>query len=183
MKIKMNDAIRPKLNDGKIRPAWFMRLIAFASALRFRITTNRVFRKTFAGLSQTAKVMCAAEGILFIFLLAAGWICYFFIYPFERPLPYAIGLLAGCALSGVKIILLEKTLARAVDLGKQAKNYASLQAILRYFGTIAAVAPAFIFRDAFGVYGVVAGLLTLQFSAFIASRYIKTKSGRIITDG
>ena len=124
-------------------------------------------------LSHTAKVMCAVEGILFIVLLIAGYSVNYFVYPFERPLPYTIGLLTGCALSAAKIILLEKTISRAVDLGKQAKNYASLHAFLRYFGTIAAVAPAFIFRNTFGVIGVVAGLLTLQLAAFITSAIIK----------
>ena len=127
----------------------------------------------FSRLSPTAKVMCIVEGILFIILLIAGYNIYFFIYPFERPLPYTVGLMTGCSLSAAKIILLERTISRAVDLGKQAKNYASLNAIVRYFGTIAAVAPAFIFRDTFGVYGVVAGLLTLQLAAFITSFIIK----------
>ena len=123
----------------------------------------------FRGLSRTARAMCAAEGLLFVVLLAAGPAVYFFIYPFERPLPYAIGLFTGCLVSFLKIIMLEKTLSRSVDMGKNAKVYASLHAMLRFFLAAAAVAPAFIFRGSFGVFGVVAGLLTLQLSAFIAS--------------
>ena len=123
----------------------------------------------FSWLSHTAKTMIAVECILFAVLLVAGCAIIMFVYPFERPLPYSIGLLTGCALSGAKILLLDHTNSKAVDLGKNAKNYATLQAILRYFGTIAAVAPAFIFRGAFGVYGVAAGLLSLQLAAFITS--------------
>lgn len=128
--------------------------------------------KWFARLSPTARAMCAAEGSLYIFLLAVGLTVIWTIYGFEKPSAFAIGLSMGCALSFAKIVLLDKTLAHAVTLGNQAKNYASLQAILRYFGTIAALAPALIFRDIIGVFGVIAGLLSLQLSAFIASAAI-----------
>ena len=123
----------------------------------------------FSRFSRTARIMCAAEGLIFIALLAAGYVIYYLAYPFEHPLPYSIGLLTGCAVSAAKILLLEKTNSRAVELGKHAKNYANLHAVLRYFGTVAAVAPAFIFRNVFGVFGVVAGLLSLQISAVAAS--------------
>ena len=123
----------------------------------------------FRGMSRTARLMCAAEGLLFVILLLAGYGVFFFVYPFERPLPYTVGLLTGCLVSCLKIVLMEKTLSRAVDMGKNAKVYASLHALLRYLIAAAAVAPAFIFRGSFGVFGVVAGLLTMQISAFIAS--------------
>jgi len=127
----------------------------------------------FSKLSHTAVVMCAVECIQFICLLALGVSTAVFIYPFERPAAYAVGLFIGCLISLLKIIMLEKTIARAVELGNQAKNYATLQAVLRYFGTIAAIVPAFIFRNQIGVFGVVAGLLSLQVSAFITSGIIK----------
>ena len=123
----------------------------------------------FSRYSRMAKTMCAVECLLFVLLLATGFAIYYALYPFEQPLPYSVGLLTGCAISVIKIMLLEKTLARAVDLGKRAKLYAAMQALLRYFVTIAAVVPAFIFRGVFGVFGIVAGLLTLQLSAIIAS--------------
>ena len=127
----------------------------------------------FSQLSRTAAIMCAVEALLFICLLVLGISISLFAYPFERPIAYSIGLFIGCLISLAKIILLEKTLSRAVELGKQAKNYAALQATLRYFATIAAIVPAFIFRNTIGVFGVVAGLLSLQISAFITSVVIK----------
>ena len=116
------------------------------------------------------------ECFLFIALLIAGLLVYYCIYAFERPLPYAVGLVTGCAVSGMKILLIDNANSRAVDMGKHAKNYATLQAMLRYFGTAAAVAPAFIFRGAFGVFGVIAGLLSLQLAAFITSIIIRRKA-------
>ena len=130
----------------------------------------------FSRLSRTARVMCAAEGLLFIALLLIGVAVYYLVYPFERPAAFAAGLSLGCAVSAAKILLLEKTLVKAVDLGKKARNYAALHAALRYFGTIAAVAPAVAFPRAIGVFGVVAGLLSLQVAAFATSAAIKDKA-------
>ena len=130
-------------------------------------------------LSRTTRVMFAVEGLVFLFLLAVGLTligCVDAIRRFEGPLAFSVGLLSGCALSAVKIVLLEKTLTRAVDMGEQAKNYATLHATLRYFGTIIVLAPAVIFRGAFGVIGVVAGLLSLQLAAFATSLAIKKEA-------
>lgn len=127
--------------------------------------------------SETAATMCAAIGGLFLLLLAAGLLATTLIYQFERPLPYALGLLLGCILSAVKVVLLEKALDRSVDMeGKTAQGYASLMAALRYMLTIGVFLLVFFFRDVFGLFGAIIGVLSLQISAYITGHIINKRS-------
>lgn len=127
--------------------------------------------------SKTAATMCAAIGGLFLLFLAAGLLVTMLLYPFERPLPYALGLLLGCLLSAAKVILLEKSIGRSVDMeGKTARGYASLMAALRYLLTIAVLLLVFFFRDVFGLFGAIIGLLSLQAAAYITGHIVKNRS-------
>ncbi|MDR1062150.1 MAG: hypothetical protein LBL83_13305, partial [Clostridiales bacterium] len=112
-------------------------------------------------LSRTARLMLGAIGAIFAILLPAGLAAIKFAYPFEKPAPFAAGLLAGCLLSAAKVLLLEKSIARAVerDSGAKAKNYASAQALLRYAGTILVLGCAVLLPRVFGVFGIIAGVL------------------------
>lgn len=128
-------------------------------------------------LSETAAVMCTAIGGLFILFLAAGLTVSSLIYPFERPAQYALGLLMGCLLSAAKVVLLEKSLDRSVDMeGKTAQGYANLMAVLRYLLTVAVLLLVFFFRDVFGLFGAIVGILSLQVAAYITGHIIKKRS-------
>jgi len=120
--------------------------------------------------------MLIAIAGLFGALLLAGELVILLAYRFEKPLAFGIGLLLGCALSAAKVVLLEKALSKAVDLGtEKAKNYARLQMVLRYGLTILVVLGAVFFREAIGLFGMIAGLLALQLASYITHFALKNK--------
>ena len=131
--------------------------------------------KVFSNLSKTARVLIRSVLQTCALLLVAGLLLSVFVYPFERPFPYVVGLLLGCLLSLSKVVLLERSLERSSEIGeeKQAKNYAHLQAILRYFLTIAVMLSAVFFRQVVGVFGVVLGILSLQPAAYLTNAVLR----------
>lgn len=133
------------------------------------------FFKPTLRLSRTASVMCAVTGALFLLLLALGLLVIHFVHAFERPLPYTVGLLTGCLLSAVKVVLLEKVLERSLDLQeeKPAKNYAHLQSLLRYLLTIVVLLSVVAFPRVFGLWGMIVGVLSLQASAYISGMIVR----------
>lgn len=138
------------------------------------------FLKQLLKLSNTAAIMCAVIAGLFLALLFLGLGVILLLYPFEQPLPYFLGLLAGCLLSAVKVVLLERSLGHAVDLPeeKQAKNYGHLHAILRYFLTAAVLLVVILFPKVFGLFGMILGILSLQISAYITG-FIVRRTGMV----
>ena len=130
--------------------------------------------RRFRELSVTAQMMCKALAALYPVLLILGLVVYFFLYPFEKPLPFAVGLLAGSLLSASKVVLLEKSLTKSLDMeGKVAKDYTNLQMAARYFLTIAVLVLAVFFRNVIGLLGTVAGIIALQPAAYIAAWRIR----------
>ena len=131
----------------------------------------------FTGLSKTAVVMCITLGILFPALFLIGLLIIQFVYPFEGILPFGTGLLAGILISFAKVVLLEKSISKAVEMddGGRAKNYANLQSILRYLGTFALIAGAVSFPKIFGLFGIIVGILSLQLAAYITAGVLKAK--------
>ena len=129
---------------------------------------------SFLGLSKTAIVMCACLAFLFVLTWMIGLILIFFVYPFEGVLPFTVGLLTGVLLSMAKVVLLEKALMKALDMGDaSAKNYANLQAMLRYVGTAAVLVCAIFFTEIFGLIGIICGVLSLQVSAYLTTLVLK----------
>ena len=125
-------------------------------------------------ISKTAAIIHAAIAGLFAVFAVAGLLIIAFAYPFERPLPYLLGLLLGCALSAVKVVLMEKSIGKSLDMeGKSAKNYAGLMVTLRYLLTFAVLAAVFLLKGVFGVFGVVLGLLSLQLAGYIAGYVLR----------
>jgi len=125
-------------------------------------------------LSITAQIICKALAVLYLVLLAIGLVVNFFLYPFEKPLPFAVGLLAGTVLSVLKVVLLEKSLVKSMDMdGKIATNYSNVQMVARYFLTIIVLFLAAFFRNVIGLFGTVAGILALQPAAYIAAWRIR----------
>jgi hypothetical protein len=143
-----------------------------------KMTSRRTLNMS---MSRTARLMLGSIGAIFACAMAAGLAAIKFAYPFEQPGPFAAGLLAGCLLSAAKVLLLEKSLAQAVEResGAKAKNYASAQALLRYVGTILVLGCAVLLPRVFGVFGIIAGVLSLQLSAYIASALLKRESGGV----
>jgi len=124
--------------------------------------------REFFNVSETAKTMIKSLGVVILILLAGGLLITSFVYSFEKPAPYVIGLLTGGLLSMFKVILLERSLNRSVEMGaKSAQGYVGLQAILRYLLTIAVFLLVVFFPVAFGLFGTILGVLSLQLSAYI----------------
>lgn len=127
-------------------------------------------------ISETAAVMCAVIGGMFALLLAAGTLVSALVFPFERPAAYALGLLLGCLLSAIKVVLLEKSLGSAVEREQgAARGYAGLMYMLRYLLTAAVLVLAFLYRDILGPVGAIIGVLSLQISAYIAGWIMKKR--------
>ncbi len=125
-------------------------------------------------LSITAQIICKALAVLSLILLVVGLVVTFFLYPFEKPLAFVVGLLAGTILSVLKVVLLEKSLTKSMDMdGKTAKNYSNFQMVARYFLTILVLLVAAFFRNVIGIFGTVAGILALQPAAYIAAWRIR----------
>jgi len=132
--------------------------------------------RRFFNVSKTARTMCRALCCLFAALLTAGLLVCIFIYPFERPLPYTIGLVTGTLLSILKVILLEKSIGNALDMeGGSAKNYVALQSVLRYLLTIAVLLCVVFFPGVFGLFGVIIGILSLQAAAYVTGYLMRGK--------
>lgn len=130
-------------------------------------------------LSETARIMCTAVAGLFAGLLALGLLIIFLIYPFERPFPYAMGLLLGCGLSAVKVVLMERSLEKTVEMdGKTAKTTGSLHSLARYLLTIAVLLAVVFCKGFFGLVGTIAGVLTLQIAAYITGHVLKVRERR-----
>ena len=127
-------------------------------------------------LSETAVIMVLALGGLGLLLAAVGLAVNQLWYAFEPPLSFLLGLLIGCAHSVIKVILLEKSMQRAVQAEeKTARNYAVLQSLLRYGLTILVLLTPVLFPRAVGVFGVVAGVLSLQLAAYITTAVLKDR--------
>lgn len=130
----------------------------------------------FSRLSLTARTICKVLAVMFVVFLVIGEGIILLAYPFEKPLPFAIGLFVGTVHTILKVALMEKALTRSLDLeGSQAKNYGNFQALLRYFITIAVFVCVILFPKALGLIGVIVGVLSLQPAAFIASRLLRDK--------
>jgi len=118
------------------------------------------------GLSAIAKRVLAVMGAMLLLLIAAS-AAYYRSLDF---LPFALGALLGVALNVVKVLMLDKTVNRAVQMEKaRAGNYIRIQLFLRYVLTglvfLAAALIPFI-----NIWGAAIGVCTLQIALFFAKR-------------
>ena len=132
-------------------------------------------------LSKTAKIMCGVLAGLFAVSLAAGLAIGILLIPFEPPRAYTIGLLTGTLLSAVKVILMEKSLNRAADMGEfgSARNYGFLQVSLRNLLTLGFFLLVFFFNHIFGLYGAIIGVLSLQPAAAVTGYILRKETAQI----
>ena len=130
--------------------------------------------KRFFHISGTAAIMLVSLCGLFALLLAAGLLVSSFVYPFEQPLPYAVGLLLGIVSSMIKVVLMDRSINRSVELeGRRAQGYATLHTLLRTGVTILFMLLAVFLPKFVGVFGIILGILSLQFTAYIANAVLK----------
>ena len=132
--------------------------------------------KWFSGLSRTGRVMIMWVIALGFAFMAAGLLVINLLHPFEGALPYAAGLILGCAHSAIKIVLLEKSLARVLDLDKKgAESTGRLHFFGRYLLTAAFFAIVVLSKGAVGIFGAIAGVLSQQFAAYITGSLLKNR--------
>ena len=80
--------------------------------------------------------------------------------------PFAAGVLTAATANIVKTIMLERAVSHAVVMEtEKAKNYLLLQQQLRLIPVVACLAAA-VFAPFISLYGAVAGVLTIQISAY-----------------
>ena len=129
-----------------------------------------------ADLSRTGRVMIMWVIAVCLAFMAAGLLAIRFLYPFEGSLPFILGLALGCAHSVVKTVLLEKSLSRVFDMEKKgAESLGRLHFFGRYLLTAAVFVVVILSKGAIGLFGAIAGVLSLQIAAYITGSLLKNK--------
>jgi len=117
-------------------------------------------------LSDIAKRMTTVMGALLLLLVAASAV----YYRTMAFLPFAFGASLGVALNVVKIIMLDRTVGKALQMEqKGAGNYIRIQHFVRFLLTgavflLAALVPQI------SIWGAAAGICTLQIAVFFTKR-------------
>ncbi|MCL2351017.1 MAG: ATP synthase subunit I, partial [Firmicutes bacterium] len=121
-------------------------------------------------ITGTAKQLIFGVIAVSAFALAAGLYVIVFIYRFNDPLAFAAGLILGAALAAARVVLLERSIARSARKdAKSAAVSARLGFLFRYVLT-AAVLTAAAMIPGVSLIGALAGVLTLQPSAYLVAR-------------
>ena len=120
-------------------------------------------------LQRTARTMMVALVAIVLALAAIGLPVAAFVWPFEKPSAYALGLLAGGGLSFVKLLLLRRGVEKNVDQGENAANFTRLSFFVRYLLTAAVLAGVVLLREHIGIIGTLMGIVALQLSAYVAA--------------
>ena len=117
-------------------------------------------------LSDIAKRMTAVIGVSLLLPIAAS-IAYYRSFAF---LPFAFGVLLGAALNVLKVVMLDRTVKRVIDMGKKnAENYVRFQHFLRFLLTgLAFLAAAFL--PFINIWGTAAGICTMQIAILFTKR-------------
>lgn len=127
-------------------------------------------------LSETSKIMLKWVVILIFAscLLGAGVLM--IIKHTDIIFQYAAGVLLGGVFSALKLVLMEKSINKSTEMqSARSSGYAAAQYILRYFLTIGVLVFAMFMKNIFNFFGVIIGILLLQFSAYFATYEIKKK--------
>jgi len=121
-------------------------------------------------LSDIAKRMAWIMCILLLALIAVS-IAYYRSLGF---LPFALGAFLGTAVNILKVIMLDRTVKKAVDMEKEkAGNYVRIQHLVRFLLTalvlILSVILSFININV--IYGAAAGILTYPIAVYSVKRF------------
>lgn len=127
-------------------------------------------------LSETSKIMLK----WLVILIFASWLLgsgvFIIIKKADIVLQYILGVLLGGGFSALKLVLMEKSLSKSADMQSgRSSGYAAAHYMLRYFLTIGVLVLAMVMRNTFNFFGVIIGILLLQFSAYLATYEIKKK--------
>lgn len=86
----------------------------------------------------------------------------------QKKAPFALGILFGGAVAVIVLIQLYYSLNKTLDLDSEsAKSYSVRHAILRLMIMGAALVVGIVFYHALDILGILLGLLSLKFSAFL----------------
>jgi len=126
-------------------------------------------------LSMPSRRIILVIGISALVLIAVGAV----IYRSLEALYFAVGVILTSSLNVFKVMLLERTVKKAVDMEQPdtGNNYVRLQYLLRYFLTglvllAAGLVSVYVEPPFINIWGAVAGLFTLQI-AVISVRSMK----------
>lgn len=120
-------------------------------------------------LSLPAKKMLIIIAISAGIMIVGGILICIFVptIPSGEALPVTLGIVLSTALNAVKVLLLERTVRRVMELEtpKESKGYISAQYIIRYLltGVILVVAAVTPFIN---LWGAIAGIFTMQAAVF-----------------
>jgi len=133
----------------------------------------------FSRLSRTARIMIAWVVAICIVSLAVGLAVIRWYYRFEESIPFMIGIALGCAHSVVKVALMEKSLLRTIEMEKDgASDMGRMHFYGRYLLTGAVFVVVILSNDAIGMFGTIAGVLSLQIAAYITNSILRNKTVR-----
>lgn len=122
------------------------------------------------------KLIDVTKKIILVMLslnLIAIFISVFFGYDIQK---FIMGILFGFIFSTLKLVLLEKTLNRAIDMkGQRAENHMRLHYIARYFLTFAILIIAALRQDILNLYAVIISMLLLRPAVYIVNLKEKKK--------
>ncbi|MGI5900684.1 MAG: ATP synthase subunit I [Christensenellales bacterium] len=116
----------------------------------------------------------AKRFLLIICILAALFIAGSVIYYRSSScLPFVYGVVLGSAASVVKVIILDKTVDKALNMEKKAaSNYARLNHVLRLLLTAAVLVLAALVPG-ISLWGAAAGILAFQAAVYIQRWFVK----------
>ncbi|MDE7325234.1 MAG: ATP synthase subunit I [Lachnospiraceae bacterium] len=113
--------------------------------------------------SETIRDMAVGLAVCAVVLAAVG--C---IFVRDAAYRFALGVLLGAGVAGVMLRHLYVTIDRALDMDQEhASKYMKKSAVLRLLMAGAALAAGAYFTQVFHVFGVLAGVLCLKFTAYL----------------
>lgn len=123
--------------------------------------------------------------IIQLILTAAAFVIGAFLIPSDGSFSlavsipsYGLGLALGFIFSALKLILLEKSLSKSVDMNKDsAQTYARFQYMLRYFLTFGVLVAAAVIKP-ISLLGTIIGIIMTQPAALIAGFSENRKQSR-----
>ena len=102
------------------------------------------------------------------------------VFQLQMNINFVIGLAIGAVLSALKVIILEKTVDKALshENAVKAKMYMHLTYIPRFLFTVATLAISVVFFGLFGILGALVGNISLTLSAYLIKVISHKKSGK-----
>lgn len=127
--------------------------------------------------SDTVAIILAVLAVLSLIVLAAG------VFVSKQPLKFAPGLAFGVIISAIRLLMLARAVNISVDMEPaESKTYMLGQYNLRMLLTVAAVFAGGMMREYISIFALIAGLIILQPSVYIAN-FIYEKMGGEKIDG